>query len=476
MLYFCGASIIKTTDKMKKKIFYLATFLLTLSACDNQETVEPQQQNESQVTLTDSAASSNFITLEEARKDLENLLKDLTTINKMGGNFAHRNISNSFTLLSGNHSLKKSYNKDADTKIHIFNFEGDNGYAIMSATRDMPSLLAITENGNIDTNEVVEDPLLVLFLSNLEKKAKDPDVPYDPDRPYIPSAPVTPPKTKVKTSYGSYTHYLYNPVGGYCKVHWHQDDPYNRECPEKDGKKTCVGCVAVACAQLMSIYQYPNAYNGRTLNWSEMLRNNYSKDIAWLMRELGKPENLDMNYDLPENGGSGASPSKIPSTLKRFGFSNGGTLKSYNSDEVCSELSQHYPVLIGGFEYKISKSATEKIKVFGLECKTPQYAGGHRWLAHGLMKRSRKVTKLYYTGELSPNENSANIIKKEEYTQTSKYILCNFGWGYSNYTNGYYLSGIFDADKGGEFPESLTKSGRENYFQYNITAVTGIRK
>lgn len=45
----------KTTDKMKTKIIYLATFLLTLSACDNQERVEPQQQNESQVTLTDSA-------------------------------------------------------------------------------------------------------------------------------------------------------------------------------------------------------------------------------------------------------------------------------------------------------------------------------------------------------------------------------------------------------------------------------------
>lgn len=55
LLYFCGASIMKTTDKMKTKIIYLATFLLTLSACDNQERVEPQQQNESQVTLTDSA-------------------------------------------------------------------------------------------------------------------------------------------------------------------------------------------------------------------------------------------------------------------------------------------------------------------------------------------------------------------------------------------------------------------------------------
>ncbi len=45
----------ETNRQNENKIFCLATFLLTLSACDNQERVEPQQQNESQVTLTDSA-------------------------------------------------------------------------------------------------------------------------------------------------------------------------------------------------------------------------------------------------------------------------------------------------------------------------------------------------------------------------------------------------------------------------------------
>ncbi len=51
------------------------------------------------------------------------------------------------------------------------------------------------------------------------------------------------------------------------------------------------------------------------------------------------------------------------------------------------------------------------------------------------------------------------------------------GQGKSKKCNGYYLSGVFDTDEGVVFPDDYSKrSGKDGYFQYKMTAVTGIRK
>lgn len=38
---------------------------------------------------------------------------------------------------------------------------------------------------------------------------------------------------------------------------WHQDTPYNNDCPVGDGGRTVVGCVATAAAQILNYYQWP---------------------------------------------------------------------------------------------------------------------------------------------------------------------------------------------------------------------------
>jgi hypothetical protein len=68
-----------------------------------------------------------------------------------------------------------------------------------------------------------------------------------------------------------------------------------------------------------------------------------------------------------------------------------------------------------------------------------------------------------------------NFYREGSSVETADYILCNFGWGDYDY-NGYYLGDIFDAIKGPDFKESISKSDKDNKYQYKITAVTGIRK
>lgn len=250
---------------------------------------------------------------------------------------------------------------------------------------------------------------------------------------------------------------------------WNQGSPYNNYCPIKDGERTVTGCVATAVAQLMSIYRYPTSYKGYSFDWNEMTKNKYAwncsqtsqNQIARLMVELGTKSNLNVSYNTVAKGGSGANASNISRTLKNFGYSNGGSLKDYNTSSVVSELKSGYGVLVGGFSHK-------KVKKFlGIKVKT-KYSGGHRWLCHGLLERRRTV-KTY----------NSNGVLQSTTTESQWYPLCNWGWGGSQ--DGYYLSSAFNSNKGPAYSDATRsvedENGSEDYnFQYKITALIGARK
>jgi len=115
---------------------------------------------------------------------------------------------------------------------------------------------------------------------------------------------------------------------------WDQGKPYNNLCPTDSntdsyyGGRTVTGCVATAMAQVMKYWNYPTQGNGShsytssygtlsanfgntTYDWNNMPNNltNYSSStqktaVATLMYHCGI--SVDMQYDIAENGGSGA--------------------------------------------------------------------------------------------------------------------------------------------------------------------------
>lgn len=116
---------------------------------------------------------------------------------------------------------------------------------------------------------------------------------------------------------------------------WDQGKPYNNLCPADSntdsyyGGRTVTGCVATAMAQVMKFWNYPTQGNGShsythstygaqsanfgntTYDWANMPNNltNYSSStqktaVATLMYHCGV--SVDMDYDIAENGGSGA--------------------------------------------------------------------------------------------------------------------------------------------------------------------------
>jgi hypothetical protein len=57
-------------------------------------------------------------------------------------------------------------------------------------------------------------------------------------------------------------------VGPLLTSDWHQSAPYNNDCPDGDGDRTVVGCVATAAAQLLHYHEWPpNGVGSHTYYW-----------------------------------------------------------------------------------------------------------------------------------------------------------------------------------------------------------------
>lgn len=444
-----------------KKSFLSACFVILasvmLSSCSNDEDGIRLPSEDAQ------AVSSSRISIDEARADLESLLDDLERNDSRGlGTYSHRRIKSSYAVTL---SSPASRSEDADSSvIYVFNFEDEEGYAIMSGDERLPSLISLTESGSLEEGEEIDDPGVAIFLEGVERHLEDQKMNITQN--VISDVTFGGADYDI---YGEWENIVYNQYG-VCPVKWGQDSIYNEYCPKINNQHTATGCAATALAQLMAIYKYPQSYRGYTFSWEDMLyypmidlcpakgRN----DIARLMQQLGLKDNLDISYGIK---GSSAQDVTIIRTLRSFGYTTTMDLKDYKTSDVIEDLKNGYGVLIGGQSHK------KVTKIFGITVNV-EYDGGHLWLAHGLLERRRKVSHYSASGSYTGSS-----------YETQWYPLCNWGW--NGLSDGYYLSGAFDSTKGGTFSdyepssrndETVIEEGTDGNYQYKLFAVTGIRK
>lgn len=442
-----------------KKSLTLLVMVLLCACSQNDEIVISDTKFNQEI----SAKSSNpyYVTIDEAQEKLENILNDLNANPKTRA-YSHtiNSITNRFT--TGNISASRSEDSD-DVSVHVFNFGEDDGFAIMSTDSRTVPLLALTTDGKLNPYMEDDGSNLVGILASIELHYKD-ELKW---RKFIQEDPMKPIFVHDKTEYSYFPN-----ENGMCEVKWGQGKPYNDECPfVQENVRGLTGCVTTAVAQLMSIYEYPQSYKGINYDWDAIKKSYYSYDggRAYLMAQLGYPENLNVSYGV---NSSGADPANIPRTLEHFGYTCGGQLKEYKDGEIISELEHGYPVLIGGHAY-INHSS---VSVLGITIySNTWYSEGHRWLGHGLL-RVDYIKEYGYTS-------NQEIYKTD--CESHYYILCNLGW--NGYNDGFYYSGQFDTNEGPKYSAKkkvLQENGEEvqetegtsGNFQYNLNVVLGIRQ
>ncbi len=166
---------------------------------------------------------------------------------------------------------------------------------------------------------------------------------------------------------------------------WNQEPHYNALAPfdAPSGQRTVAGCVATAMAQIMKFWNYPangtgfHSYNhpkygtlsanfgSTTYQWSQMPNqvNSPNNAVATLMHHCAI--SVDMNFDIPANGGSGAYVISAASPVTHcseyalktyFGYrpTLQGVLRANYSDTqwlnlLRGELDAGRPILYAGF-------------------------------------------------------------------------------------------------------------------------------
>lgn len=223
-------------------------------------------------------------------------------------------------------------------------------------------------------------------------------------------------------------------VGPLLTTKWHQGSPYNDLC---NGKPA--GCGAIAVAQVMKHYHYPQSFNwnGYAFNWSTIpVVPVANSDHDALIRLVGHFVNMHYN-----SGGSWATPGAMEDGISNLGYNV--TRANHNYERVETELlNRHRPVIMGGNANNVPLPSPLN------------YIGkSHYWVCDGA--RAITTGQMQYFTEWQPYGNG--IFTTGWNTMDSPGVLGGIGYLY------FHMNWGWGGNHDGWFAFNNVNSGNGNY-------------
>jgi hypothetical protein len=237
----------------------------------------------------------------------------------------------------------------ANNAYYVFNAEDNEGFVIVAGDDRLPEILGYSEKGNVDIRHL---PCNFQMLLNAYAQVVDSLDYYN--------------VTKTRARSGATNRVNIDPL---IKTQWGQGEPYNKYCPEVDGKRCLTGCVATAMAQIINYKQWPKsqtaaveaytAENGLSVpaleptsfDWSNMT----DDDVARLMRYCGQA--VKMEYSPYASGVYEIEGNPFRDVFgygQRVTGINGYVFADFMEDIVYQELAENRPVYYTGASSKDS--------------------------------------------------------------------------------------------------------------------------
>lgn len=183
-----------------------------------------------------------------------------------------------------------------------------------------------------------------------------------------------------------------------------------------------VGCVAVAMGQIMKFWEYPIAYN-----WDQMADTYATPTTASFLAGVGGSVHTDYSAD-----GSSSNINEALNAFKTvYGYTEAVILDRFDEHSAFQNIEKGYPVYMRG-EGKCYNASTGKTETVG-----------HAWVGDGVEHwENGEIYKVFiledtYTANTEPTELS-QIYKKVTNSSRHYYFHMNWGWGGQN--DGYYFS------------------------------------
>lgn len=308
-----------------RKTLTLALLSLIMVACSQEEPIITPE------NMYKGKQSEHRVSLDDALKTADALLSQ---IGKPGTRSKSRRVANVKYLTS-----VATRSGAIDTTLYLVNYENNEGFALLGADDRVRPVYAISDEGQLNMSDTIENKGLAMFFQNTEADITGLTGPYVPidSNIYIPQPPIN-----------SYEYEIYRqtePLLNYYQNRWHQQAPYNAYCPVIDDTTTVVGCMAVAIGQIMAYHQYPTSVGTKTFNWDEINSGRNNDQLAQFFRLLGNPENLNMTY---RKSMSYSYKSNAQRTFMNLGYSDPGSYLDFNEEAIIEILEKGELKEIGG--------------------------------------------------------------------------------------------------------------------------------
>ena len=251
----------------------------------------------------------------------------------------HGSIRSMYSKIKSSSIVHDDYLISGKEAFYIFTSTSLNkgSFFIVSGDEKLPSILAYSDSGNFDSNNI--PPAVKYWLQTYVTQLKNEQALSDNKSL----------KSQIEYKEDGVSPLLQN-------IQWGQAQPYNELCPIVYKEKTLTGCVATAMAQVMHYYQYPTVakgnidYNSITNNlhithdfskdyfdWENMLpsyNGTYSEKqanaVSVLMASCGA--SVKMDDGTSTQGGSGAYQSDLLN----------GYISNYGYDKDCALAIRNY--------------------------------------------------------------------------------------------------------------------------------------
>ncbi len=425
---------------MKKRLIHFLTWTLLLasaSCSDEAAMVESPQPAETQI-------SSNIRTADEVLSIAANAAK-MKSSNSRAGEIKV-NPKSLFAIYDNDSRAGNS-----DPLLFAVDFEDNNGFTIISAMRNLPPVICLTDNGAYLSEETRQNENFQFFM----EKAKE----------YVQSEAVATPNGDIGIlpfepayKYDTLTK-ITNTVYPLVSVNWNQGWPENAYCPTK-----YAGCVPIALAQALSFVEKPSQINltfperdtnQQSLNWTNLEKHKKSVTTYTPSSIYIQNHYTSCSASEEDHRALGRFVREIGHKLNAYYGESGTSARTEDAYNLAKQWLPNNEIKITYSENNLYEELHNGDKVAFVQGTNTNKASAHAWVACGTYAYNTIIK--YY---------EKSVLKWTKSYET-RYVYHNWGWGGNS--NGYCLEGVFDTTKTSEKPQynSRTDYG-DSVFYFTI--------
>ncbi len=320
-------------------------------------------------------------------------------------------------------------NTTNNPQYYAFNRSSDRGYIIVSADTRTEEVLAYSDSGEFDVENMPENmrEWLNFYSAEIEALQNGNIVPNSESSDPAMSSVQTP--TCVEPLLGN--------------IKWNQGEPYNNKCPMHNGQRTVTGCIATAMAQIMKYHKWPSKGQG---------------SISYTTRSLGISVNVNF-------ANSYYQWDQMTDTYNAFSMSMArNAVALLMRDCGASVLMNYTPYASSGFDFDVPNGF---IKYFNYDSDVRLVSKSEytyaQWM--NLFKLELNASRpIYHSGS---SVGGGHAVVCDGYDEDDFF---HFNWGWGGYQNGYFRLSALNPETGG------IGAGSEDGYNMGITAVIGIQK